>query len=83
MRFFLLGMFVLCGFICLYQVKHQVSDQIQKNMKLLQAIHKTDKELRLLKADWAYLNRPQRLEPLAQKLLGLSAIKPEQIQEMP
>ena len=83
MKFITLGALLLFGFICLYQVKHKVSDQIQKNTALLRSIHNTDKEFRLLKADWAYLNRPQRLEPLAHQLLGLAPIAPSQIQEMP
>ena len=82
MKYITLGVIILLGFICLYQVKHLVSDQINKNNALLRSISMTDKEYRLLKADWAYLNRPQRLAPLAEKLLGLSSIEPSQILEV-
>lgn len=79
MKYLILFFAILMGTVCLYKVKYVVSDQIQKNISLVAMIKKTDQELRLLKADWAYLNRPQRLAPLAQKLLGFEPIAPSQI----
>ena len=82
MKYLALFFMILIGTICLYKVKYLVSDQIQKNITLIQMIKKTDQELRLLKAGWAYLNRPQRLAPLSQKLLGLEPIAPSQIKSL-
>lgn len=55
---------------------------MQRNATLLSDIRKTDQEIRLLKADWAYLNRPARLASLSEKLLGLEPISSSQVQEM-
>jgi len=82
MKYLVLGIMIVIGFICLYQVKYKVERCIHTNTALVSAIKKTDKEIRLLKADWAYLNRPTRLAPLAEKLLGLGPIASTQIQEM-
>lgn len=79
MKYLFLFFMILFGTICLYKIKYIVSDEIQKNNTLLRTIKMTDQELRLLKADWAYLNRPQRLSPLAKKLLGFEPISPTQI----
>ena len=83
MKYIILACVILFGFISLYRVKNVVSDQIHLNNMLLRQIKDTDKELRLLKADWAYLNRPQRLMQLAEKLLGLSPISPSQVEKAP
>ena len=83
MKYIILACVILFGFISLYRVKNVVSDQIHLNNMLIRQIKDTDKELRLLKADWAYLNRPQRLMQLAEKLLGLSPITPSQVEKSP
>ena len=63
----------------LYQLKHEVraleSDLVRLNRAVLveqQAIH-------VLRAEWSYINQPQRLESLASRYLDLRPIKPAQL----
>ena len=65
--------------IGLYLVKYSVQD-VQRNVATLKAELATEKEsLHLLNAEWAYLNRPDRLRNLSDRHLDLVAIDSRQI----
>lgn len=65
--------------IGLYLVKYSVQD-VQRNVASLKAELATEKEsLHLLNAEWAYLNRPDRLRQLADKHLDLVPLDSRQI----
>lgn len=81
---FVLFVFVLLGAFWLYQVKHEAKET-EKNIANLQKQIKEEKEaLLLLKAEWSFLNRPERVQQLSErfaKQLGLTDVKPYQIGE--
>lgn len=65
--------------IGLYLVKYSVQD-VQRSVAALKTELATEKEsLHLLNAEWAYLNRPNRLRNLADRHLDLVAIDSRQI----
>lgn len=66
----------------LYLVKYSVQD-VQRDVAVLE--HDLEKEresLHLLNAEWAYLNRPDRLRDLAEKHLALEPLDSRQIQDV-
>ncbi|WP_319413399.1 hypothetical protein [uncultured Cohaesibacter sp.] len=82
---FLLFFFVLMGAFWLFQVKHEAKEEGGKIANLQQKIEDEKDALLLLKAEWSYLNRPQRVQRLADEFsdqLGLKVIEPYQIGEL-
>ncbi len=79
---FFLFVFVLLGAFWLYQVKHEAKET-EGNIAELQKQIKEEKEaLLLLKAEWSFLNRPDRVQKLSERFsdqLGLKEVKPYQI----
>lgn len=66
----------------LYLVKYTVQD-VQRDVTTLQADLNQEREsLHLLNAEWAYLNRPERLRELADKHLDLAPLDSRQIQDV-
>lgn len=66
----------------LYLVKHVVEDVQRDVTKLEVQVASEDESLHLLKAEWAYLNRPERLHALADKHLALQPLDSRQIQDV-
>lgn len=65
--------------IGLYLVKYSVAD-VQRNVATLKGQLASEKEsLHLLNAEWAYLNRPDRLRQLADRHLDLEPLDSRQI----
>lgn len=65
-----------------YMVKYVVQD-VQREVASLDAEVKKEREsLHLLNAEWAYLNRPERLHALADKHLALAPLDSRQIQDV-
>ena len=62
-----------------YVLKHEV----QQREEALRAVHRNivraQEELHVLKAEWSYLNQPERLAALAKTHLGLAPLSPEQL----
>lgn len=66
----------------LYLVKYTVQD-VQRNVVELKADLGQEKEsLHLLNAEWAYLNRPDRLQKLADRHLDMIPLDSRQIEEI-
>jgi hypothetical protein len=66
----------------LYFVKYAVQG-VQRDVASLQTELKGEREsLHLLNAEWAYLNRPERLHALSEKHLALAPLDSRQIQEI-
>ena len=70
---------LLCVAFWLYQLEYQArvaENEIRGVRRQMQAEFEA---IRLLRAEWAYLSRPQRIEDLARKHLTLAPLKAEQI----
>jgi hypothetical protein len=66
----------------LYLVKYTVQD-VQRNVTQAKISLAVEKEsLHLLKAEWAYLNRPDRLRQLADRHLDLVPLDSRQVGEI-
>jgi hypothetical protein len=72
--------FALCvvvgGF--LFLTTQRVNDGRQHLVLLTQAIQTEEESLRVLQAEWSYLNQPDRLEKLSREYLQLSPMKGQQ-----
>jgi cell division protein FtsL len=64
--------------IGVYRAKLGARDNEQRIEALQGDIQKTQEEISVLKAEEAYLARPERIGPLASERLGLSPSSPEQ-----
>jgi cell division protein FtsL len=63
----------------LFHVKYKVQALEEDLRQLNAAITEEQEQLHVLAAEWAHLNRPDRLEALARKHTELVPAKPEQI----
>lgn len=63
----------------LFHVKYKVQALEEDLARLNAAIIGEQEQLHVLRAEWAYLNRPARLERLSAGHLGLRPLEPEQI----
>lgn len=76
------AVFLLLAGLCAvgtYVLKHEV----QQREEALRAAHRNivrvQEELHVLKAEWSYLNQPERLASLSRTQLGLAPLSPEQL----
>lgn len=67
----------LCGGV-LFQTASRVNDGLSRLANINGSIKKEDESLRVLQAEWSYLNQPERLEKLSKKYLGLEPLKGRQ-----
>ena len=68
--------------IGVYLVKYSVQD-VQRELAAMKTDLATEKEsLHLLNAEWAYLNRPERLRQLADRHLDLVPLDSRQINQV-
>lgn len=63
----------------LFQLKHQVQAYEDELFRLNRAILAEEQAIHVLKAEWSYINQPQRLQALAARHLDLQPVKPAQI----
>jgi hypothetical protein len=63
----------------LYLIKHKVKHLEEELAGLDRQIHQDQAAIHVLKAEWAYLNQPDRLEDLARRLLSLETVSADQI----
>lgn len=74
-----------CALIVVYAQKYHAEDLSLQVAALEQDVERKTHELSTLKADWAYLNQPGRLQPIVERhaeVLGLAPIKTEQYQNI-
>lgn len=74
----LLLLFSLCIF-GLFQIKFKVQHLHLELTELKTQLVREKNLIHVLKAEWAYLNTPERLQRLAKKFLNLAEMTPEQI----
>ena len=70
-----------CG-IALFHTSQKVHDEREKLAHLSQSIGKEEESIRVLQAEWGYLNQPHRLEKLAQNYLKLAPFKGRQFAKL-
>ncbi|MEC9367221.1 MAG: cell division protein FtsL [Pseudomonadota bacterium] len=84
MRF--LSAFLISGLLGLaygiYQIKYDTRDLDGQVAELRRAIQQERDSVAILRAEWSHLNRPERVERLARKHLGLEPLKSQQIVSM-
>ncbi|WP_419905681.1 cell division protein FtsL [Kiloniella sp.] len=82
MKNLVLTLWIVVGTACaivLFQVKHEVTD-LEDQLASVEAKIKSDKQtIRILQAEWSYLNRPERLARLSSRYLDLKPLDPAQI----
>lgn len=62
-----------------YQTKYETIFYAEQVKKLEAQVEREKDQIAILKAEWQLLNRPQRLEALAQRYLDLKPVKSTQI----
>lgn len=73
----LIGMAAIAAAVMLYDIK-QGSRRLEADVQSLErAVEKAEGDITALKAERAWLARPDRIEPLARSQ-GLGSVKPEQ-----
>lgn len=68
----------LVGF-ALFQVKYEVQSMEEKISRALHMMAEEKESLHILKAEWTYLNDPQRLQSLAEKYLDIAPMEGQQV----
>lgn len=63
----------------IYQVKYEAHALDEKIVVLQRQIEEERDALAVARAEWSLLNRPERIERLAQKYLELSPAQPQQL----
>jgi cell division protein FtsL len=78
-RWWIVGLLVIAGLaVGLYRAKLGAQENETRITALQTEIGKTAGEVSVLKADEAYLSRPERIGPLARERLGLQPAAPDQ-----
>lgn len=63
----------------LFQLKHEVQALEDEMFRLNRSIVAEQQAIHVLKAEWSYINQPQRLQALAARHLDLQPMKPGQL----
>jgi|GEM_PF-833931 len=73
--------FVLAGGLSmvLFSVKYQVHDLEAEHQRLVQELDDERRALHVLRAEWANLNDPVRIQKLAEQYLGMQPMMPAQV----
>jgi hypothetical protein len=66
----------------LYHTSQQVTDGRQKLATINDDIRKEDETIRVLQAEWSYLNQPDRLEKLSKQYLDLAPLQGKQFAKL-
>lgn len=62
--------------VVLFSVKYQVQDLEQEMVDLNESIINERRSIRVLQAEWSYLNDPERLAVLSERYLGMKPVDP-------
>ncbi len=65
--------------LTLFVVKYQVQDFEEELVEYNRALTDDRQAIHVLKAEWSYLNQPDRLRNLAERYLGLAAVETRQV----
>ena len=65
--------------VALFSIKYQVQDLEQELTALNKSIYQERQSIHVLKAEWSYLNNPQRLSGLARRHLQMQPVTPSQL----
>jgi cell division protein FtsL len=76
----LLVIFALC-ITGLFQIKYRVMELKRETKEITNKLNSEKRELGALKAEWAYLNNPERIASLAVKYLNLSKTTADRLGE--
>ena len=77
---YIITAFLICASAFgLFQIKFKVQNLHREVAELKKQLEHEKNSIHVLKAEWAYLNQPERLQRFAEKFLNLSEVKPEQI----
>ena len=66
----------------LYQVKYEVQSLRTQIATASRQLEEEKEALNVVAAEWAYLNRPERLQALADKYLSSSGLRVEQVADI-
>jgi hypothetical protein len=66
----------------LFHTSQQVNDGRQRLAVINEDIHKEDETIRVLQAEWSYLNQPDRLEKLSKQYLHLAPLNGRQFAKL-
>ena len=69
----------LCIAFVVFQMKYRVSDTVKQLGVVNKEILNMQETVQVLKAEWHYLNKPERLSHLNQKFLKLAPAKVTQV----
>ena len=75
-------MAVMAG-TALFRVSQQVQTAEEEQQKLVRAVTSEKEAIRVLNAEWDYLNRPDRLEELSQEYLHMQMPQMKQMESSP
>ncbi len=73
---------IVAAAFLLYMVKYQVQYLRQQVAQTQQELEKEKEALHVVGAEWAYLNRPDRLQALSNKYLASSEMTVDQVAEI-
>ena len=76
---FWIGLVLASGFTT-FKVKHSVQDIDDELNRLRKQTNAEQQEIRVLTAEWTYLNQPERLAELNKTFLQLTPVTPKQLQ---
>ena len=84
---FRLGRIITCMVIIfaaygLYMVKWEVRELKLANAKLVQHISEEKRSLNVLDAEWAYVNRPERLRRMVEEHLQMNTLQGQQFADI-
>lgn len=73
----LIGCVVAFAYV-IYELKYETQALDQRAVELRQSIRGERDAIAVLRAEWSHLNRPERIEKLARRHLGLKPLKASQ-----
>lgn len=73
----LVGCVVAFAYV-IYELKYQTLELDDRAAELHQSIKAEREAIAVLRAEWSHLNRPERIEKLARRHLGLQPLKANQ-----
>ncbi len=63
----------------LFQLKYEVMNLEQDHRRIRKTIRETDESIHVLRAEWAHLNDPKRLQNLCERYLSIAPIQGSQL----